>query len=246
VRTIARNRPVPRGGIRPEGRPIAADPFAPTAYTAALLQQVRLRAARLVGAQVLELGTGSGLVLAAMLQAGARGGMGVDLEPAAVTATQDLLTALGLDRRAEVLQGDLWQPCAGRRFDVVVTNLPQYPLCGRLPEPRLPSWSDGGPDGRALVDRFLAGLPAHLAPGGCALMTHNRFIGIERTQALLSGAGLIAEVACTVCLPLSAARAQALPGPLRDAPDAPGLLRVGAQVFAEFDVLEICARGPAA
>lgn len=233
------------GVPRPEARPIAADLFAPTAYTAALLQQVHRHRARLAGARVLELGTGSGVLLAAMLQAGASHGVGIDREPAAVAATQALLAGAGLAARAEVLLGDLWQPCAGRLFDVVVANLPQYPLCGPLAEPRLPSWSDGGRDGRALVDRFLLGLPLYLAAGGCAFMTHNRFIGTERTQALLAQAGLRAVVASTVCLPLSAPRVEALPEALDAGTPRPGLLRLGGHVFAEFDVLEICAHGSA-
>lgn len=224
---------------------MAAPCLDPTPYTAALLQQLRLRAARLAGAAVLEMGTGSGVVLAAMLQAGARAGTGVDLEPAAVAATQDLLREAGVAARAEVVQGDLWAPCAGRRFDVIATNLPQYPLCGPLDEDRLPSWSNGGADGRALVDRFLHGLPAHLAPGGCALMTHNRFIGMDRTQALLQAQGLQARVACTVCLPLSARRVAALPATVRGARGEEGLLQLGPYAFAEFHVLEITPRDAA-
>ena len=53
---------------------------------------------------------------------------------------------------------------------------------------RLPTWSAGGADGRALLDPFLEGLAAHLAPGGRAVITHNAFVGLERSREIVARA----------------------------------------------------------
>ena len=65
--------------------------FSPSEYTAALLMHVRWQAASAPPASALELGTGSGVVLALMLALGAKQALGVDIEAAAVEATQKLL-----------------------------------------------------------------------------------------------------------------------------------------------------------
>lgn len=213
--------------------------FQPTAYTSALMRQLSLRPARVASKSALEIGTGSGVVMLTLLELGAQRVLGVDLEPEAVACTTALLQSQGLAHRARVLQGDMWAPCAGERFDLVAANLPQFPVLRPLADGRLPSWSCGGADGRLLVDRFLQGLPAHLAPGGLAVMTHNVFIDIERTHRMLQAVGLLATVAATVSVPLEAAKADALAPPMAGNPPGPGLHRVGGYCFADFHVLEI-------
>lgn len=216
-----------------------AQAFRPTEYAAALIQLLRQHAASLPMEQVVELGTGSGVVLAEMLRLGAGHALGVDIEPEAVRCTRRLLEQLGLGERAELRQGDLWAPCEGRRFDLVVTNLPQFPALRPLGDGRLPSWSGAGVDGRALIDPFLAGLAVHLRPEGRAFMTHNRYAGADDTLRRLAGLGLRGRVAATVCVPLSAARWQSLPPALRQRHLGDGLLLVGEHAFGEFQVLEI-------
>jgi release factor glutamine methyltransferase len=224
---------------------LTPDPFRPTEYTAALLLQLRRRAGRVQGRSVLELGTGSGVVLAAMLDLGAATALGVELEPAAVECTKQLLKAQRLDSRGRVVQGNLWAPCAGQRFDVIVTNLPQFPLLHPLADGRLPSWSSGGTDGRALVDRFIAGLPAHLAAGAWALMTHNVFCDVELSRRQLHAQGLATAVVATVSLPLPRHKLAGLPPAVLAAFLGRGLHRVGEFTFADFHVLEITARAVA-
>ncbi len=213
--------------------------FQPTEYTAALMLRLRQQSARLEGASVLEIGTGSGVVMATLLAQGARQALGVDLEAEAVACTRDLLAALGLGTRAQVVQGDMWAPCAGQRFDVIAANLPQFPVRQALDDGRLPSWSCGGADGRALVDPFLRGLALHLAPGGLVVMTHNAFIGLEQTQAMLATAGLQALVASTVSVPLPQHKLRGLPAPVLQAKLGHGLHQLGDCAFADFHVLDI-------
>ena len=53
---------------------------------------------------------------------------------------------------------------------------------------------DAGDDGRALIDRVCAGLPAHLRPGGVALIVHSSICGEQETLDALRAGGLEAEV----------------------------------------------------
>ena len=47
-----------------------------------------------------------------------------------------------------------------------------------------------GGDGRAVIDRIIEGLPAHLAAGGCALLVQSSVTGTRETLDRLSDAGL--------------------------------------------------------
>ena len=213
------------------------DPFRPSEYTAALLRQLRLHGP--CTGRVLEMGTGSGVVLAALAAAGASELVGVDLELEAVHRTQALLRAQGVVA-ASVRCGDLWQPLAGERFDLVTFNPPQMPLqYGASEGDRLDSWSRGGPEGREVLDRFLDGLDAHLAPGARALITHSSFLALERTRQLLAAHALHAEVLQTVCVQVPPYKLRALPTMWLEARLGQSLHRVGPYVFTDFHVLEI-------
>jgi release factor glutamine methyltransferase len=85
-------------------------------------------------------------------------------------------------------------PVAGRRFDLIVANLPNSPHAPVSISGRPANWSAGGHDGRRLVDVFIAGLRMHLAPGGRALMTHNSFIGLDRSREAAEAHGLSFDV----------------------------------------------------
>ena len=74
--------------------------FSPSEYTAALLMHVRSQVTGAPPASALELGTGSGVVLALMLAMGAKRALGVDIEATAVEATRELLRQEGLANRA--------------------------------------------------------------------------------------------------------------------------------------------------
>jgi len=70
------------------------------------------------------------------------------------------------------IQGDLYEPVRERTFDFIVAH-PPY-----VPTPRQEYiFRDGGEDGEEITRRILAGLPAHLEPGGrfyCACMATDR------------------------------------------------------------------------
>jgi release factor glutamine methyltransferase len=213
--------------------------FSPSEYTAALLMHVRNQAAITPPVSALELGTGSGVVLALMLALGAQSALGVDIEAAAVEATQKLLQQEGVADRARVVRGDMWAACGDQRFDLIATNLPQFAAAHIKGDGRLPTWSVGGADGRKVVDKFLAGLPRHLSPGGVALMTHNTFIDVAKTQAVLSPLGLQARVIDTASALLSEQKMASLNPAVLARFNGRGIHQLGEHWFADFNIVQI-------
>jgi release factor glutamine methyltransferase len=213
--------------------------FSPSEYTAALLMHVRSHMAAATPANVLELGTGSGVVLALMLALGAPCALGVDIEAAAVEATQKLLEQEGVADRAQVVRGDMWAACGTQRFDLIATNLPQFAAAHIDGDGRLPTWSVGGPDGRTVVDKFLIGLPQHLKAGGVALMTHNSFIDVVKTQDMLTPLGLQARVIYTASVLLSVQKMASLNPAVLTRFNGRGIYHSGEHWFADFHIVEI-------
>ena len=197
----------------------------------------------ITGARVLDVGSGSGIVLAAMAEMGAGSLCGVDIEQAAVDTGARLLRELGHGGRSELLHGDMWQPLGGRRFDVVAANLPHFPMLAAEVAGRLPTWSAGGPDGRLLLDRFLIGLPQHLAPKGKAIITHNGFVGVERTRELVARAGLALKVAKTELIYIADEKLDLMTDSVLLAEDGRSIHRYGPYTFAEMHIVEIGASG---
>ena len=121
---------------------------------------------------VLDLCTGSGClaILAAQHFPNAQVDA-VDLSEAALEVARINVEASGLGDRITLLQGDLFAPLAGRRYDLIITNPPYVgaEVMADLPpefaaEPAMAL--DGGGDGLDLVRRILAAAPLHLEPGG--------------------------------------------------------------------------------
>lgn len=136
--------------------------------------------------RVLDLGTGTGaLLLAVLAEAPGAWGVGVDLSPAAAGLAARNAAANGLAGRAAFLAGD-WDSALAGRFDLVLSNPPYIAsdeIAGLMPEvarhePRLAL--DGGPDGFGAYRRIAARLPALLAPGGRAVLE----LGIGQRSAV--------------------------------------------------------------
>jgi release factor glutamine methyltransferase len=213
----------------------------PSEYTAMLIHVLRRRAAWVGGADVLELGSGSGVVLAALSELGAASLCGTDIEPEAIATGQDLLHRLGHAGRAEFIRGDMWEPLAGRRFGLIVANLPHFPMVRAEFGSRLPSWSFGGPDGRLLLDRFLKGLPAHLTPGGRAIITHNAFVNLALSQAIVEDFGLSLRIAATVMVHIPPEKTALMTRAILNMEDGRSIHRHGPYTFGELHVVEIGA-----
>lgn len=214
----------------------------PSEYTSALIQVLRARAACVRGADALEIGSGSGVVLAALGALGAVSLCGIDIENEAVVSGSLLLHELGYGD-AQFHQGDMWLPVAGRCFDVIAANLPQFPMEPREFAGRLASWSSGGPDGRRLLDAFLKGLPAHLAPSGRAIITHNAFVDLDRSRSMVEQIGLSLRIASSTLIHVPREKLDLMTQSVLCAEQGRSIYRYGPYAFAEMHIVEIGAPG---
>ncbi|MFG1201855.1 peptide chain release factor N(5)-glutamine methyltransferase [Xanthobacter aminoxidans] len=126
--------------------------------------------------RILDLGTGTGAILAALLSEWpAATGIAVDRSGNAARTARDNLEANGLEDRASVLVGD-WGTALAGGFDLVVSNPPyiaEDEMAGlavdvRLHDPRLALVA--GADGLAAYRIIAADLPRLLKPGGVAVL----------------------------------------------------------------------------
>jgi ribosomal protein L3 glutamine methyltransferase len=122
--------------------------------------------------RILDLCTGSGClaILAAMRFPNAMVDA-VELSQAALKVARRNVADHRMKSRVRLLQGDLFEPVAGRRYDLIVTNPPYVDRKGMkgLPpecrhEPRMAF--DGGKDGLAIVRRIIEEAGRHLTERG--------------------------------------------------------------------------------
>lgn len=141
----------------------------------------------------LDLCTGSGAIAIALKRNCSRAQVyASDLSIPALSLARENARANGAEIR--FFQGDLWEPLAGLRFDLIVSNPPYIPSaeCGTLQaevlrEPRMAL--DGGPDGLAFYRRIAEGAAAHLNPGGWLLLEVGQGEAADVVR-LLTAAGL--------------------------------------------------------
>lgn len=145
------------------------------------------------GARVLDVFTGSGVIAVAAGQAGARAVTAVDVSRRAALCAR--INGRLNGTRVRALHGDLFEPVAGGRFDLITANPPYVPSEGdELPASGAARAWEGGRDGRLLVDRFSERVAEHLAPGGAVLMVVSSLTGEEATLEALRAGGLTPEV----------------------------------------------------
>jgi release factor glutamine methyltransferase len=126
--------------------------------------------------RILDLGVGSGALLAALLlELPQATGVGVDRNPGAIDIARENLQALGLGTRASFVLGD-WAAALVGPFDLIVTNPPYVPsgdiaaLAREVREHDPISALDGGADGLAAYREIVSQLPRLLAVGGVAVL----------------------------------------------------------------------------
>ncbi|MBA9005577.1 HemK2/MTQ2 family protein methyltransferase [Thermomonospora cellulosilytica] len=167
--------------------------YRPQGDTALLMKALR-EAAIPPGARVLDLCTGTGAVAVAAALWGARHVTAVDVSARAVLAARANAALRRLPVR--VLRGDLAEPVAGERFDLITANPPYVP-CRDGEPPRhgaARAWA-AGPRGRSQLDRLCASAPALLNHGGTMLVVHSALCGVQETLDALRDRGLKASVA---------------------------------------------------
>lgn len=171
---------------------VTAETLDPRPETETLVEAV---AARLAGRprplRILDLGTGSGCILLALLTELPRAeGLGVDISEGALEAARANAGALGLQRRAAFEAGD-WGRQVGGAWQAIVSN-PPYIVNAEIPDlaPEVADYDppralSGGADG---LDAYRALLPEAarlLAPGG--------LLALELGRGQFDAVGRLAE-----------------------------------------------------
>ena len=156
----------------------------------ALLDRVTDRTAPL---RVLDLGTGSGCLLLALLsELPQASGIGVDLSAGALAVARRNAVRLGLADRASFVQGR-WGEALSGRFDLIVVN-PPYVAAGAPLPPDVAAYEPAsalfaGPSGLDAYAALAPDLARLLAPTGVAALELGAGQA-ESVAALLSRAGL--------------------------------------------------------
>ena len=150
--------------------------------------------AKLQPRRVLDLGTGTGCLLLAVLhETPGAWGVGVDLNPAAAALAARNAERLGLGQRAAFLAGS-WADALDAKFDLVLTNPPYIEsadIPGLMPEVAgyEPARAlDGGASGLEAYRAIIAALPPILAENGLAVLE----LGADQApfvQAMAEAAG---------------------------------------------------------
>jgi release factor glutamine methyltransferase len=145
--------------------------------------------------RLLDLGTGTGALLLAMLSEWPEAfGIGVDRSPAAAALAQANAARNGLAERAAFLAGN-WAEALDGRFDLILSNPPYIEsaaIPGLMPEVALhePALAlDGGPDGLDAYRALAGALPSLLAEEGRAVLELGQGQQLA-VEALMRGAGL--------------------------------------------------------
>lgn len=171
---------------------VAPDTLIPRADSEAIVEAALLGPAP---ARVLDLGTGTGcLLLAVLSEHPAAFGVGVDLAPGAAALAARNAVANGLAGRATFLAGS-WADSLAGSFDLVLSNPPYIEsaaIAGLMPEVAAhePTRAlDGGADGLAAYRLIVADLPRLLTRGGHAVLELGQGQG-PAVAALAQAAGL--------------------------------------------------------
>ncbi|HEY3730555.1 MAG TPA: methyltransferase [Steroidobacteraceae bacterium] len=122
-------------------------------------------------AEVLDMGTGSGVCAVFAARAGCRV-VAVDINPQAARCARINVLMNRCEDRVEVLVGDLFGPLGGRRFDLVLFNPPFLQGTPRDDADR--AWRSTD-----VPERFAAGLRDHLTASGSALLLLSSFADPE-------------------------------------------------------------------
>ncbi|KXB03465.1 hypothetical protein AKJ47_02200 [candidate division MSBL1 archaeon SCGC-AAA261G05] len=131
--------------------------------------------------EVLEIGTGCGLLAILAAQAGAKV-LATDVNPKAIECAKENAQDKGVADQIEFKLGDLFKPIGERKFDLIIFNPPYLPVSrSELTGIQLEKAWAGGSTGRKIIDRFLDDLLIHLEPEGRSLFVQSSLSGIRET-----------------------------------------------------------------
>jgi len=108
-----------------------------------------------------DIATGTGVLAAVLVRRGVRRVIATEHDPRALACAADNFERLRLTERVELIAADLFPPAAEARAALIVCNPPWLPArAGSTIERAVYD------EGSRMLRAYLAGLPAHLAPGG--------------------------------------------------------------------------------
>ena len=90
-----------------------------------------------------------------------------------------------------------------------------------------------------MLDPFLEGLPGHLEPDGRAIISHNAFIGLNRSQAILADLGFEMQVVLTTLVYIPDDKLVRMSAGVLGAEDGHTIHRYGPYAFGEMHIVEI-------
>ncbi len=143
--------------------------------------------------RVLEIGTGVGII-AIMAARKARMVIATDINPYALEcAVKNIMGNKSFN--IELREGDLFEPVANDKFDLILFNTPYLPSSSeeKVNDELNAAW-DGGVDGREVVDRFLSDFNDYLNPGGRVQMVQSSLSNVNKTLKKLEEIGFKAFV----------------------------------------------------
>ena len=173
---------------------VTPDVLIPRADSECLIEAACEGADRSAPLRILDLGTGSGCLLCAVLRELPKAsGVGVDQSAAAIEIAQKNAGALGFSGRAAFFVSDWFENVNGV-FDIIIANAPYIPSERRsglmidVSEFEPPAALFAGADGLDAYRRIFNGVSAHLAESGCVIVEYGDQGQGEKIRAMAAAA----------------------------------------------------------
>ena len=143
------------------------------------------------GDNVLEIGTGTGIIAILAARKAARV-VAVDINLCAVTCAKENAKSNQI-KNIDIFESDLFSNVNGK-FDVIIFNTPYVPteedeICDECSK----AW-DGGADGREVIDRFICESLNFIEKKGKILILESSVSSYEKTIKFFESSGLLAKV----------------------------------------------------
>ena len=145
------------------------------------------------GYEVLDIGTGSGILAIIASKKGANV-VATDVHEESVKCARQ--NALINNVKLDVRVGDLFKKIGDDElFDVIISNPTSLPTpSNEQHDEYIMRTVDAGPDGRKFLDSLINQMPLFLKKGGYFLTQHSNFSNIEKTENMLKELGFEVEV----------------------------------------------------
>jgi len=145
------------------------------------------------GYEVLDIGTGSGILAIIASKKGANV-VATDVHEESVKCARQ--NALINNVKLDVRVGDLFKKIGNDElFDVIISNPTSLPTpSNEQHDEYIMRTVDAGPDGRKFLDLLINQMPLFLKKGGYFLIQHSNFSNIEKTVNMLKELGFEVEV----------------------------------------------------